>query len=85
MQHCCNWYDVHSFATLGALHQLLEGIHPDLPTTGDIEAIENALLTAIADARQSPADLSSRLQSVQAQASRSLSILVRRKLAEQWN
>ncbi|CAG7609317.1 Acetyl-coenzyme A carboxylase carboxyl transferase subunit beta, chloroplastic [Paenibacillus solanacearum] len=78
-------YDVQSFATLGALHQMLEGIDPDLPTSGDIEAIESALLTAIADARQSPADLSSRLQSVQAQTSRSLSILVRTKLAEQWN
>ncbi|CAG7652664.1 biotin-independent malonate decarboxylase subunit beta [Paenibacillus allorhizosphaerae] len=78
-------YDVKSFATLGALHQMLVGIHPDQPTSYDIEAIESALLTAIADARQSPADLSSRLQSVQAQASRSLSILVRRKLVEQWN
>lgn len=78
-------YDVKSFATLGALHQLLEGIHADLPTSRNIEEIESALLQAISHARLTPADLGSRLQSVQAQASRSLSIRVRRELTKQWN
>ncbi|WP_331281315.1 hypothetical protein [Paenibacillus sp. UNC451MF] len=74
-----------SFATLGALYYILKGIHADLPTSRDMEVIESALLQAITHARQTPADLSSRLQSVQAQASRSLSIHVRRELTEQWN
>lgn len=77
-------YDIKSFATLGALHGLIGQVHADEPSLHDMETVISALLDAIAAARKSPPDLSSRLMSKEAQASRSLSILVRAKLAEQW-
>ncbi len=78
-------YDVKSFASLGALHRLLEGIQADFPESRDIETVRSALSDAIAEARKTPSDLSNRINSSQAVVSRSLSRLVRSKLAEQWN
>lgn len=78
-------YDIRSFATLGALHRLLEGVDPELPSSRDIEMITGALSEAIAEARTFPCDLRNRLQSEQAGTSRLLSIQVRQMLEEQWN
>ncbi len=78
-------YDVRSFATLGAIYSLLDGVRADSPGSRDFKIVENALKDAITEARESAPDLSGRLQSQQALTFRSLSILVRRKLAEQWN
>jgi malonate decarboxylase beta subunit len=77
-------YDVKSFATLGALHCLIGGVEADQPSSTDIEKVKLTLLDAMTDARNSTNDLSSRLKSKEAQSSRSLSILVRTKLVEQW-
>jgi malonate decarboxylase beta subunit len=78
-------YDIRSFATLGALHSLLEGVQAHSPESRDFKLVKSALKDAITEARESARDLSVRLQSEQARASRSLSIMVRRRMAEQWN
>ncbi|MEX1030252.1 MAG: biotin-independent malonate decarboxylase subunit beta [Paenibacillaceae bacterium] len=78
-------YDIRSFATLGALYSLLKDVRAHSPESRDFKIVRSALMDAITVARESTHDLSCRLQSVQARASRSLSILVRRKMAEQWN
>jgi malonate decarboxylase beta subunit len=77
-------YDVRSFATLGALHELIDGVNADTPREQDIDKICNRLIEAIQTARSAPRDLRSRLTSKQAQKGREASILVRKKLAEQW-
>jgi malonate decarboxylase beta subunit len=77
-------YDIRSFATLGALHHLIGGMDADQPSSSDIDEVKIAILQAIKDVRNSVNDLSCRLQSKEAQDSRSLSILVRTKLVEQW-
>jgi malonate decarboxylase beta subunit len=78
-------YDIRSFATLGALHALIDGINADTPSEQDIDLVCNKLLEAIQTARSAPRDLHSRLTSEQAKKGREASILVRKKLAEQWN
>jgi malonate decarboxylase beta subunit len=77
-------YDVRSFATLGALHELIDGVNADIPQVQDIDKVCNRLIEAIQTARSSPRDLRNRLASKQAQKGREASILVRKKLAEQW-
>ncbi|MBB6284137.1 biotin-independent malonate decarboxylase subunit beta [Geobacillus subterraneus] len=78
-------YDVRSFAMLGALHELIEGVNADSPGEKDIAKIRYKLEEAIQTARTSPRNLSNRLASEQAQKGRNASIFVRRKLEEQWN
>lgn len=78
-------YDIRSFAKLGALDQLIEGIEADQPQTKDIERIQQYLITAIAETRQGPRDLSVRLTGATAATGRAFSIKVRQLLAEQWD
>ena len=78
-------YDVRSFASLGLLHTLIEGINADAPGMDDVERVRAQLAAAIADARAGPRDLSSRLTSQAARALRSASIEVRRRLAQSWD
>ncbi len=78
-------YDIRSFAKLGALDQLIEGIEADQPQNKDIERIQQYLITAIAETRQGPRDLSVRLTSATAATGRASSIKVRQLLAEQWD
>lgn len=78
-------YDIRSFAKLGALDQLIEGIEADQPQDKDIERIQQYLITAIAETRQGPRDLSVRLTSATATTGRASSIKVRQLLAEQWD
>ncbi|WCT54807.1 biotin-independent malonate decarboxylase subunit beta [Paenibacillus kyungheensis] len=78
-------YDIRSFAKLGALDQLIEGIEADQPQSEDIERIHQYLMTAITDARQGSRDLSNRLTSATAATGRASSIKVRQLLAEQWD
>jgi biotin-independent malonate decarboxylase gamma subunit len=70
-------YDGASFAKLGALHRLLPG-------DADVTAVREALAEAVADAREGPHDLSTRLASPEALTSRAASIEVRRRLAAAW-
>ncbi|UOR13576.1 biotin-independent malonate decarboxylase subunit beta [Halobacillus amylolyticus] len=77
-------YDIQSFATLGALHELIDGIDADHPGSEDIEKIESRIIESISSARSGPLDLSHRLQSPQAKENRSASIKVRERLTELW-
>ncbi|CAM3545606.1 biotin-independent malonate decarboxylase subunit beta [Aeromicrobium ponti] len=78
-------YDVRSFEKLGALHELISGIKADEPAGADRDVIYKSLITAVEDIQNSPRDLSRRLTSNFAkEGGRSASIIVRRKLAEQW-
>jgi malonate decarboxylase gamma subunit len=77
-------YDIRSFHKLGGLSQLLDVTNPDAPTAETIAQVQSALLEAIAGARHSPPDLSSRLESTGAQEFRQASLEVRKKMTEQW-
>jgi malonate decarboxylase beta subunit len=77
-------YDIHSFATLGALHGMIEGLNADVPSVLDIESVRIKLLEAVAEARSSASDLSHRLTSDAACSNRSASITVRERLLQQW-
>jgi malonate decarboxylase beta subunit len=78
-------YDIHSFAKLGLLHRLIDGVNADAPTPADVERVRQELIHALADARGSAPDLSNRLNSPEARLTRAASIEVRRRLAEQWD
>jgi malonate decarboxylase gamma subunit len=78
-------YDVHSFARLGLVHKLIEGINADAPVGADVERVRAELIAAIADARGGSRDLGQRLRSPAAQETRAASIEVRRRLSEQWH
>ena len=77
-------YDINSYATLGALQELVSGIHADAPTIEDTQKIKSKLVDAIRVARISPRDLSNRLTSEKALIGRAASIKVRKNLAQQW-
>ena len=78
-------YDIQSFASLGAVHELIDGIDADSPAKKDSQTILGKLAEAIADARRGPNDLSNRLKSAQALAGgRAASIQVRSLLEKQW-
>jgi malonate decarboxylase gamma subunit len=78
-------YDIHSYAQLGLLHRLIDGVNADTPAEADVERVRAELLSAIADVRTGAPDLTSRWASVAAQATRAASIEVRRRLTEQWD
>ena len=79
-------YDITSFARLGALHRLIEGVDADEPGAEDVETVRDALAEAIFSARLDRAtDLSGRLASPEAHQHRSASIRVRERLAEEWS
>jgi malonate decarboxylase gamma subunit len=77
-------YDIRSYASLGLLHKLIEGIDADAPARSDVDRVRAELVDAISDARAGPADLACRLASPAARKTRAASIEVRRRLAEQW-
>jgi malonate decarboxylase gamma subunit len=78
-------YHVGSFASLGLLHRLIEGVNAAAPMPADVESVRGALIEAVVDARSSSCDLSQRWSNEAARHTRAASIAVRRKLAEQWN
>jgi malonate decarboxylase gamma subunit len=78
-------YDIRSYAKLGLLHKLIQGVNADEPRQVDVERVRAELLAAIADARAGRSDLTSRLTSSSARTTRAASIEVRRRLAEQWD
>ena len=78
-------YDIRSFEKLGALFALVSGINADCPGISDRAAVISKLVEAIEDTKNSPRDLSSRLNtSFAREGGRAASILTRKKLAEQW-
>lgn len=78
-------YDVRSFAKLGLLHELIAGVDASSPSPADVETVRARLVAAVSDARQGPRDLSSRRNSEDARTNRAASILVRERLAAEWN
>ena len=77
-------YDIRSYASLGLLHKLIEGIDADAPGRIDVDSVRAELISAITDARAGAADLACRLSSAAARKTRAASIEVRRRLAQQW-
>jgi len=78
-------YDIRSFARLGLLWRLIEGVNAEAPGVADVERVRAALAEAIADARATPPDLRQRLQSAEARELRAASLSVRQRLAAQWD
>ncbi|WP_144155652.1 biotin-independent malonate decarboxylase subunit gamma [Paraburkholderia sp. BCC1885] len=78
-------YSMASFAKLGLLDELIEGVDADAPTDAQIEHVREALSAAIRSARDDKSGLSHRLQSDTAKKTRAASVEVRRRLAEQWD
>src|ERR1700723_813126 len=78
-------YDIRSYASLGLLHKLIEGIDADAPGRIDLDRVRAELVYAVADARAGASDLACRLTSPAARKTRAASIEVRRRLAEQWH
>ena len=76
-------YDIRNYYSLGALDALIEGVNADQPGTEDITRVRLELSHAIA---AKDFTLTRRLQTTPAVTKgRLTSILVRNKLAEQWN
>ena len=74
-----------SFARLGLLHRLIEGVDAAQPSAADVERVRAELIAAVADTRSGARDLATRLTSPAALTGRAASIAVRRRLAEQWD
>lgn len=77
-------YDIKDYAKLGLLHQLLHVTNPLQPTQADIAEVKQALINAVADARQGPTDLSAHLLSDGAKTTRKATLAARALLEEQW-
>lgn len=73
-------YDIDSYAGLGLLWESLSVRQIEQPTTEDLLAVKECLLTAIADVRAKGVDLSGRLGA----SNRAASSRVRQLLREQW-
>ncbi|MEW9583655.1 biotin-independent malonate decarboxylase subunit gamma [Paraburkholderia sp. DGU8] len=78
-------YSMASFAKLGLLDQLIEGVDADAPDAAQIEHVRQVLCEQIRSAREGGRTLAHRLQSAAARTHRAASIEVRRRLAEQWD
>jgi len=78
-------YNVRQYAKLGLLHELITGIDADAPSAEQVGRVKERVAAAIADIREHPGDLTSRLDNPEARAHRGASIEVRRRLAEQWD
>ncbi|HEY1608274.1 MAG TPA: biotin-independent malonate decarboxylase subunit gamma, partial [Paraburkholderia sp.] len=79
-------YSMASFAKLGLLDRLIEGVDADAPDDAQIARVRAVLAEMVSDARADTArDLSRRLRNDAAQRTRAASIEVRRRLAAQWN
>lgn len=77
-------YDVKAYAKLGLLYRLIEIADPDSPSPASVTAVKQHMMDAIVDAQNGPRDLSSRLQSADAQATRKASLKVRAEMEKQW-
>jgi malonate decarboxylase beta subunit len=77
--------DIHSFASLGAVDELVKAVNADEPTMEDVRVIQEKIEELIADIKAGTPGLQHRLQTKGAKENRTASILVRKKLAEQWN
>jgi biotin-independent malonate decarboxylase gamma subunit len=77
-------YDVHDFARLGLLHELLHVADPDQPSPATVAQVQQSLIEAVADARAGSTDLSNRLTSQGAREMRKAGLAARARMQEQW-
>jgi malonate decarboxylase gamma subunit len=78
-------YKMSAYAKLGLLHELIQDVDADAPSSADIERVKASLAAAVKDARDGSRDLSNRLASADAKRTRAASIEVRRRMREQWS
>jgi len=78
-------YSMTSFGKLGLLDQLIEGVDADAPSDEQTARVRDVLAHMVREARAQPRDLSHRLRNDAATRTRTASIEVRRRLAQQWN
>jgi len=78
-------YSMASFAKLGLLDELIDGVDADAPTDAHVERVRSVLIESVRSARAGTRSLSHRLQSEAARKTRAASVEVRRRLAEQWD
>jgi hypothetical protein len=77
-------YDIHDFARLGLLHELLHVADPDQPSPETVGQVQQSLIEAVADARAGSTDLSNRLTSQGAREMRQAGLAARARMQEQW-
>lgn len=79
-------YSITSFAKLGLLDRLIEGVDADMPDRAQIERVRSVLADMVRDIRtDSTRDLSRRLRNDAAERTRAASLEVRRRIAAQWD
>jgi len=78
-------YDIHDFARLGLLHELLHVADPDTPSPATVEQVQKSLMDAVADARAGSKDLSHRLTSQGAREMRKAGLAARALMEDQWH
>jgi malonate decarboxylase beta subunit len=78
-------YDIRSFAKLGALDRLIDGLDFQTPGPADIRRVREEIAAALAKARRTGHDLRQRLSSAAAVSGRPASIRVRERLSQQWS
>jgi hypothetical protein len=77
-------YDIHDFAKLGLLHELLNVADPDHPSPDTVAQVQKSLIDAVADARAGSTDLGNRLTSQGARKMRKAGLAARARMQEQW-
>jgi malonate decarboxylase gamma subunit len=77
-------YDIHDFARLGLLHELLHVVDADHPSPAAVAQVQRSLIDAVADARAGAKDLSNRLTSQGAREMRKAGLAARALMQEQW-
>jgi malonate decarboxylase gamma subunit len=77
-------YDIHDFARLGLLHELLHVVDADHPSPATLAQVQKSLIDAIADARAGAKDLGNRLTSQGAREMRKAGLAARALMQEQW-
>ena len=78
-------YSMASFAKLGLLDELIEGVDADAPSVAQIARVRDVLAQQVREARADKSGLAHRLQGESAQRTRAASIAVRKRLAQQWD
>jgi hypothetical protein len=77
-------YDIHDYARLGLLHQLLHVEDADHPSPATVAQVQKSLLGAVADARAGSTDLGNRLTSQGAREMRRAGLAARELMQQQW-
>lgn len=78
-------YTMASFAKLGLLDELIQGVDADAPGEAQIAQVRDVLAQKVKEARGDKSGLAHRLQGDAAQRTRAASIEVRKRLAQQWD